>query len=92
MIKKNDILSFYRALVFADTTDTITAASKKAYRDFCRTIDFKQRGDHSVSVESAISVLRLGLKQSAASSLKIVTIYGTRISVGTLLRHLRMLH
>ena len=63
MIKKNDILSFYRALVFADTTDTITAASKKAYRDFCRTIEFKQRGDHSVSVESAISVLRLGLKQ-----------------------------
>lgn len=57
------IQKFYRTSLFGNESDPIAAASKRAYRDFCRTIDFKEKTDHSKAVEAVTSVIRTRLKR-----------------------------
>ena len=61
MIKDSDIEKFYRISLFGNESDSITAAVKRAYRDFCRTIDFKEKSDHSKAVEKVVSIFHLWL-------------------------------
>lgn len=60
-MKDSDILNFYRTSLFGNLSDPITAACKRAYRDFCRTIDFEKKSDHSKAVEKVASVFHLWL-------------------------------
>ena len=61
MITKSDIQNFYRISLFGNESDPITAAAKRAYRDFCRTIDFKKKSEHSNAVNNVVEVIRLSL-------------------------------
>lgn len=61
MIDKSDIQKFYRISLFGNESDPVRAAAKRAYRDFCRTIDFKEKSDHSKGIETVVSTFRLRL-------------------------------
>lgn len=63
MITESDIQKFYKTSLFGNESDMIAAASKRAYRDFCRTIDFEEKTDHSKAVEEVTSVIRTRLKR-----------------------------
>ena len=63
MIEKELIQKFYRISLFGNEPDPVTAAAKRAYRDFCRTIDFEEKTDHSKAVEKVTSVIRTKLKK-----------------------------
>lgn len=61
MITESDIQKFYKTSLFGNESDPVTAAAKRAYRDFCRTIDFPKKSDHSKAVEKVVSVFHLWL-------------------------------
>ena len=61
MIEKALIQNFYRISLFGNEPDSVTAAAKRAYRDFCRTINFKKKSDHSRAVEKVVSIFRVWL-------------------------------
>lgn len=65
MIIEQDIQNFYKALTFGDVNDSVSAAVKKAYRDFCRTIKFEENKgvDHSNAVAKVIKVFRMNLER-----------------------------
>lgn len=58
MITESNIQKFYRISLFGNESDPVTAATKRAYRDFCRTVDFKEKSDHSKAIETVVSSFR----------------------------------
>ena len=63
MIDKEYIQQFYKISLFGNESDSVTAAAKRAYRDFCRTVNFtNKKSGHSEAIKDVVSVIREKLK------------------------------
>ena len=62
MIDKEYIQQFYKISLFGNESDSVTAAAKRAYRDFCRTVNFtNKKSGHSEAIKDVVSVIRVKL-------------------------------